>query len=99
MTRQERMKLDELIEDTVVLYTTAPVYYDGCTIESSEVGRTASGKPVRRVVVLEEDAEWHRGRYGSGNHMTLTTPEWRRHVELGLSTLDPTASAIAGDCA
>lgn len=67
-------------ETPVILFTTAPVDYDGfSTRELVQIaGRDDRGRKIRKISVLPRDLEWQKGRYASGMYAVATPEEAAR---------------------
>ncbi len=82
------------MDDPNVLYTSAPLAYDGFGTETLAVvgGCNRSREPVRRIRVEPEHREWQLARYDSGMHRytneRVSIDDW---VRFGDWTLVPAA--------
>ena len=71
-------------------YTTAPKDYDWFGTETVEAvaGRDKRGRIIRKVRGPESYVEAQRARYGSGLHMAVDEPEWKKLVAYKLVTTE-----------
>ena len=65
--------MKSIYEAKKIIYTTAPIAYDGFSTKEIETGvyETDKGKAIRKVEFKEKDFNWQMGRYASGMHLAV----------------------------
>jgi hypothetical protein len=73
------------MEQGVLIYTTAPVDYDGFgTTTIGVFGLDRRGREIRGVKAVPRHADWQRQRYGSGLCLVLDEAQMLEAVQAGL---------------